>query len=591
MKTWIDENNKKFTDINDSDRGFPYEQIIDNKIINKSEIDYNNLPNWPKRSPFEFYNKNVIIPDNYKLSKNYNNNERLNPIKDNLNPFISKNETETNEIKKINDVKISLIKPNLQENENNYIIIQQNPSNDNEENNNLDKNENDENNDVKNDFSFVEQDIIYNFGYKKEERLEPIHLSLIKDTIADDEEKITKFQNQIQKEKLEQSLKEKNLFSNRNKNRNKTKNENNNINNIYDYRNKDDLNIKNIILSKTEKDIEYFKEKDLFDEEINDENFNVTQKQMNAMDEETNKYYNYYKEASKKKNFNIIHPYLEYEKYIQKEKINNLQNSIDNHLTISEKNLLRQNRLKPILDKQKSIINNIMFRKYNLNNNNSMNDIKMKYKLEKNNSSSVITNNSLDKKYKYNPTQKNLLKYQSYTIKDYRDKYFNEKIKDFGGLGANLGGEEWKKRQRLLERKKDYSKYVLFNEKINMQEKRNLRYNKSKLIKKIKIKENNENNDIIAKNDDNNLNNFKFPLIKPKLNKEGKKDSDNINKDENKNKVYISAFFPLKKYKVKKETDEDKFNKILENNSQLGILYQNHNMFNSKFENIKSHIK
>ena len=87
MKTWIDENNSTKRKIYNTKNNIPYEQIIDNTIINKSDINYHNIPNWPNRSPFEFYNKNVIIPENYKIST-VNNNEKLNPINDNLNPFI-----------------------------------------------------------------------------------------------------------------------------------------------------------------------------------------------------------------------------------------------------------------------------------------------------------------------------------------------------------------------------------------------------------------------------------------------------------------------------------------------------------------------
>lgn len=563
MKTWMEENNNTNKNLNNTKNNLPYEQIIDNTIIKKSDINYYNLPNWPSRSPFEFYNKNVIIPDNYK-SSTINNNEKLNPINDNLNPFISNNGTEEKENKNFDNMKITIINPNLNKNENgnNNILIQDESIKNENENNiektkdNLGKDNNEENNNIKNDYSFIEQDIIYDFGYNKEERLEPIHLSLIRDTINDDEKNIDNFRYQIEKEKYEQSFKENNMQS-------KNKDKNKKGNNLYYNRNSEYLKRKNKILPKTEKEMEYFKEKDLFDEELNDDNFNITQKQMNILDKVSNNNYNFLREDLKKRNYELKHPYLEYEKYIQKEKINNLQ-SIDNHLTISQKNVIRRNRLKPILIKQKSIINNITYKKHNLNTHNSMNNIIPKPKNENNNPSLIFAYNKLNKKY--NPPKNNILSYRSYSLKDYKNKYQNEKMDNFGGLGANLGGDEWQRRQNLLERKKDYSNYVLFNEKQNIEEKKLLKQHKGKLIKNIKM----------------NDNNYNFPLIQ---------NDKNYSIDQKDNKIYSKDFFQTRKYNINKENKEYKSNKILKNNSQLDFLYHNHNMYNLKYENIKSHIK
>ena len=563
MKTWMEENNNTNKNLNNTKNNLPYEQIIDNTIIKKSDINYYNLPNWPSRSPFEFYNKNVIIPDNYK-SSTINNNEKLNPINDNLNPFISNNGTEEKENKNFDNMKITIINPNLNKNENgnNNILIQDESIKNENENNiektkdNLGKDNNEENNNIKNDYSFIEQDIIYDFGYNKEERLEPIHLSLIRDTINDDEKNIDNFRYQIEKEKYEQSFKENNMQS-------KNKDKNKKGNNLYYNRNSEYLKRKNKILPKTEKEMEYFKEKDLFDEELNDDNFNITQKQMNILDKVSNNNYNFLREDLKKRNYELKHPYLEYEKYIQKEKISNLQ-SIDNHLTISQKNVIRRNRLKPILIKQKSIINNITYKKHNLNTHNSMNNIIPKPKNENNNPSLIFAYNKLNKKD--NHPKNNILSYRSYSLKDYKNKYQNEKMDNFGGLGANLGGDEWQRRQNLLERKKDYSNYVLFNEKQNIEEKKLLKQHKGKLIKNIKM----------------NDNNYNFPLIQ---------NDKNYSIDQKDNKIYSKDFFQTRKYNINKENKEYKSNKILKNNSQLDFLYHNHNMYNLKYENIKSHIK
>ena len=52
--------------------------------------------------------------------------------------------------------------------------------------------------------------------------------------------------------------------------------------------------------------------------------------------------------------------------------------------------------------------------------------------------------------------------YEPYTLIEYKKKYenMNRNGKKLGGLGANLGGEEWIKRQKMMERKKQYSDYV-----------------------------------------------------------------------------------------------------------------------------------
>ncbi len=55
-----------------------------------------------------------------------------------------------------------------------------------------------------------------------------------------------------------------------------------------------------------------------------------------------------------------------------------------------------------------------------------------------------------------------------------------------------------------------------------------------------------------------------------------KKDNNIIN-NKKENKVYISSFCPTKKYKIKKETNEEEFNKILNKNQQLEIFFHNHN--------------
>jgi hypothetical protein len=550
----------------------------DDNIIKNTDSDYNNLPNWPQRSPFEYYNKNVIVPENYKISSNNNNllkdTEKLNPINDKINYIIHQNENKNiDNNENLNNIKISIVPPNLNENYNNIII---NPVSEDKKLNikeegvvsslqnyrkMITKQENNNNNNVE------EKDIIYNFGYKKDERIEPLKLSLIKNTIGEYESKKKSIQNKIDNEKNNLKLLK--------KYENKSSNSIAEVKNADNNRNLGEISSSKKNIYKTEQELAYFKEKDLFDEEIEEKGLNITQRQMSTLDQETNQLYNYFKEISKRKKFEIIHPYLEYDRYNQREKL--FQQSINKNLSLSQKNELKKMRLKPILQKQKSIINNIINKKYNIN------DINMK---TNSNTISIETSGQ----HKYYPNAKNDSIYRSYSLRNYNDKS-KYNIYDFR---SKIKEEEWQKRQKLLQKQKQYSAVVLFNERMYFEEKKNLEQ-KNKKIQKIKINDNKFNiNDINGINDINQTKekdkyfinkDIKYPLIKEKKIKR----DNNIN--ENKSKVYISSFFPLKKYKLKKETKEDKINKIIKNNPTLDTLFHNHNMFNIKFENIKSHLK
>mgnify|MGYP006873063819 CR=1 FL=1 len=550
----------------------------DDAIIKNTESDYNNLPNWPQRSPFEYYNRNVIVPENYKISSDNNNlltvNEKLKPINDNINEILHQNENKNkNNNENLNNIKISIVPPNLKENYNNVII---DPVS-NDKHLDIKKEEavsslenyrkmivNQENNDNKfKKENLEEKEIIYNFGYKKDERIEPLKLSLMKNTIGEYESNKKSKQNIIDNER--NSLKLLKIHENKNTNSfSEMKNINNNRN-LSEISNKKKL-------YKTEEELAYFKEKDLFDEEIEEKGLNITQRQMSSLDQETKELYNYFKEISKRKKFEIIHPYLEYDKYNEREKF--LQLSLDKNLTLSQKYEMKKMRLKPILQKQKLIINNIINKKYNVNDRNTNSN----YKITNTNS----IENSGQQKYYLNPKKE--LIYHPYSLKNYNYKNKHNKYRS----SNNIGGEELKKRQKLLQKQKQYSAFVLFNERMFFEERKNLAQ-KNKLIQKIKINEN--NNDINqfnqTKEKDRNFinNNIKYPLIKEK------KIKRDINENENRSKVYISSFSPLKKYKVKKETNEDKINKIIKKNPKLDALFHNHNILNIKFESIKSHMK
>ena len=118
--------------------------------------------------------------------------------------------------------------------------------------------------------------------------------------------------------------------------------------------------------------------------------------------------------------------------------------------------------------------NNVLkssFNHYNLNNNNyryNNNNI-ISYKNQNNiqryqnlfNYAPLTNESRSNDKIILNDTNKRKIIYEPYTLVEYKKKYDNLKNdKKLGGLGANLGGEEWVKRQKLMERKKQYSDYV-----------------------------------------------------------------------------------------------------------------------------------
>ena len=97
---------------------------------------------------------------------------------------------------------------------------------------------------------------------------------------------------------------------------------------------------------------------------------------------------------------------------------------------------------------------------YNYQNNNNI----MRYQNLYNNgtlSSENKINFSSNDNINLNQSYKRTIKYKPYTLVDYKKKYENNYIRSsLGGLGANIGGEEWVDRQKKLERKKEYSEYV-----------------------------------------------------------------------------------------------------------------------------------
>ena len=325
INNWIKENNK----------------ITDNT----KNIKIQNISDWPKRSPFEFYNKNIIIPNTNNITNNIiknnfviNKSQKLKSINDNINELITKNRNEQNNGN--NNIKVSLLSQNKKTLSGSVTIKpfsnEEKPEDKIIPSINIPIHRK----------NYEEKNIIYDFGYSKEERLEPLKLSLNKKQVnyfdTDSESKNKNNENNVYNLTFE---------------KNEEKNENLNIIENEEYKNinaKEEVNKEPriLIVPKSEKEIKYYKEKDLFDEEIKENDLDVTKDQMDILENGIDKRYNAYNELSKQKNFEIKHPYLEYDYYKMRYKDK------------FENNYKRQEKLYNMLQKQKMIINNIMLRKF-----------------------------------------------------------------------------------------------------------------------------------------------------------------------------------------------------------------------------------
>ena len=522
INNWIKENNK----------------ITDNT----KNIKIQNISDWPKRSPFEFYNKNIIIPNTNNITNNIiknnfviNKSQKLKSINDNINELITKNRNEQNNGN--NNIKVSLLSQNKKTLSGSVTIKpfsnEEKPEDKIIPSINIPIHRK----------NYEEKNIIYDFGYSKEERLEPLKLSLNKKQVnyfdTDSESKNKNNENNVYNLTFEKK---------------EEKNENLNIIENEEYENineKEEVNKEPriLIVPKSEKEIKYYKEKDLFDEEIKENDLDVTKDQMDILENGIDKRYNAFNELSKQKNFEIKHPYLEYDYYKMRYKDK------------FENNYKRQEKLYNMLQKQKMIINNIMLRKFYINNNNINTKKLLRNKSSTNNNEQ---GNHLPKRY-----------FRSYSMND----YYNE--------------NNWEKRQQMLEKKKDYSTIVLLNERRNIEERKNARLirrirlnEERKQMEKYLSDEEDEEYDYEKDNDDENMN--KLPEIKQRKFREEDKKEENIY---NLKKVYTNSYNPLKKYRLKRKEGEKIVNTMMKHNPQLEQLLYNHDIYQMKLENIKKHIK
>ena len=271
---------------------------------------------------------------------------------------------------------------------------------------------------------------------------------------------------------------------------------------------------KNNIISKKDK-------KNNFNEDI----LNVTQDQMKIFDDGVNKLYNNHKNDLKLKIFQINHPYLQNIKLI------------NNNIESTTSSMTKEQRIFPIIQKQKLILKKIQENNNSKNNssisrnindsishstenkNNKLNKYLFNKSSKKNiiqltldNNQNIFDNKSSTEKSKNNSTEKiNITKrknieYKPYTLVQYKNKYEKNNLKILGGLGANLGGEEWNKRQRLFERKKRYSDFIKNDEEF-------YHFNKKKIIKNI-----NKKKEYVKKEFDDSNHDYKYKIFKTENN-------------------------------------------------------------------------
>ena len=523
-------------------------------LNNKNKIKFQNVSDWPKRSPFEFQNKNLIIPNDSNPLNKFNKSQKLKSINDNINLLIYKNRNENNSESK--PIKVSLLSHDIKT-PTGTIIIKPVSNEQSKVNQTLPNNINKRN-------EYKEKEIEYNFGYTKEERIEPLKLSLIK----------PKFDNNENESKINNEILVRNGYNITSIDMTKDNNINieQEVNQIEDAINnkdliKEDLPIKNepkvLIIPKSEKEIAYYKEKDLFDEEIKaDEGNNISQDQMENLGNDLNNIFKTFDENEKQKKFKIVHPYCDYKYHsIESEGI---YNDINNIKEIYYKKYKRQENLINMLRKQRMILKNI------ISNNNKI--FNKRYNLVKCKSS--IYEYELNKEKEKNLIKKKIFK--SYSTND----YYNEK--------------NWVKRQNMYEKKKFYSIEVLLNEKRNLEERK-----RAKMIRLLRLKE--ERTKLYEdKKDDEDYDEIEVENNREKMNKlpdikKGrnyfKEYEKNSNYDINKKRIYTNAYNPLKKYRLKKNEGEKILNTIIKHNPKIKELLNNHDLYNAKFEDIKSHIK
>jgi hypothetical protein len=238
-------------------------------------------------------------------------------------------------------------------------------------------------------------------------------------------------------------------------------------------------------------------------------------------------------------------------KKIQENNMSRSNSSLDKNTNDSMENSMTNKNIKSNrLNFRKSSIKNKLdlFHPHTRKNNNNSLD---------NYSSSENIKNNLSEKM--NLKQRKHINFKPFTLQQYKNKYENNNnIKILlGGLGANLGGEEWNKKKKILERKKQYSEYIKNdNEFIILNKKKiKLKNHKNEEVKTITSKKDSE-----FSNDSNNC--YKHKIFKT--------ENNIINHKKIQLPLINQRFNSNSKIKLKRKSDYNSINKMNQENDFEG---------------------
>ena len=269
-------------------------------------------------------------------------------------------------------------------------------------------------------------------------------------------------------------------------------------------------------------------------------------------------------------------------KIIYRYKLNQLNNNNNGNFYINQNQSENKHVLSPyynnntISNDRSYLIHRIY--PYNRNSQRYQNIFNKEVLLSDNRSNNSSEKNNLD----YSIKRKYL--FEPYTLNEYKQKYENGlSMKKLGGLGANIGGEDWRIRQKLLERKKQYSEYIKNDENFkNRQNRKKIQLKKenSEVSRTIISKKSSDSKERMTEsskkiNNKNEINADKGNQLKLPLIKQSSKINQNLNR---KNEYYDKN----RVYKGKKNYEFIGMIPKFEDNKDLNQLIQQYEEYNGK---------
>ena len=174
---------------------------------------------------------------------------------------------------------------------------------------------------------------------------------------------------------------------------------------------------------------------------------------------------------------------------------------------------------------------------------------------------------------KSNMTNINRFEYKPYTLKDYKEIM---NVDTLGGLGANIGTEEWEKKKEKMDKMNDYAKNI-FKKSKGMKNKINSNNKKNEQISTRKRAS--EYSKLIRPKSSNHFNIITIKQKNSKINEEIKKEKEGIDNNKINKNIIIqgkNALINAKKLREKNNNENDAKN---ENNEKIKDI------FNDEIEN------